>query len=172
MPTSTTTPPARLVLALDELLALANAHERAELTRYRQLAFGFLPFDTATSRLMASLGVECEQRLHDLRRVAEAHGPTPTAGDATARARPLERRAVIGFISSRGMAIDTLHQALADADYSRRFYEQLRTASAVPALHARLTAMIDQKRREHAVLQEHLASRDTLDHDGYRVAAG
>ncbi|TFH88613.1 hypothetical protein EQG41_01910 [Billgrantia azerbaijanica] len=170
MPTPITTP-ARLVLSLDELLALADAHERAEQARYRRLAFGFLTFDTTTSRLMASLGIECERRLQDLRRIATEHATTPACRDA-ARHRPVERRAIIGFVGDHGMALDTLRQALADADYSQRFYAQLRTASAVPELHARLTAIIDQKRSELAVLQEHLASRDPLAEGRYHAAAG
>lgn len=39
----------RLALVLDEPITLAVAHERTEITRYRRLAFSFLPFDITAS---------------------------------------------------------------------------------------------------------------------------
>ncbi|WP_163558617.1 hypothetical protein [Halomonas sp. NO4] len=163
MPTpTTTTTTARLVLAPDELLTLAATHERAELARYRRLAFGFLTYDTALSRLMASLGIECERRLQALREAAERHGVAQVVGEHTERYRPWQHHLPLGLVTHHAMALDSLHQALADADYSQRFYAQLRTASAVPALDSLLAKILRQKGSEHAVLQEQLTSRGEL----------
>ncbi|MGM0702895.1 MAG: hypothetical protein ACQEUG_10920 [Pseudomonadota bacterium] len=171
MPTPSATA-ARLVFQCDELLALAKAHEGGELARYRRLAFGFLTFNTAISRLMASLGIECEKRLDTLRHAARQQEAEATPFDGSDRRPVVETRhagSPFRFISHYGMAIDTLHQAAADADYSRRFYEHLQMASAVPAFHPTLTAIIKQKRAECDVLQEYLSSSDDL---RYRASVG
>ena len=157
MPTIQTTT-ARLVLVLDELLTLADAHERAELDRYRRLAFNFLTFNTATSRLMASLGIQCERRVEELNRLAKRLGIDPaSAGGAKQRHGHRAHSTHRFFIDGQAAALDELQQAIAGADYSLRFYEHLQEASAIPALYPALSAMIRQKRAEHAVLQEYLA---------------
>ncbi|MCG6657602.1 hypothetical protein HOP52_07475 [Halomonas campisalis] len=155
--TQTTT--ARLVLVLDELLTLADAHERAELTRYRRLAFNFLTFNTATSRLMASLGIQCEIRVEELQRIARQLGidPSPTGGTKQRQGHN-GRSTHRFFIDGPDAALDELQQAIAGAEYSLHFYEHLRDASAIPDLFPALSAMIRQKRAEHAVLEEYLAS--------------
>jgi hypothetical protein len=144
---------ARLALVLDELLTLAEAHERAEVTRYRRLAFSFLPFDTAISRLMASLGIQCEMRVEELRRLCRQTGlPESTPGPATTSPPPF-------FINSHPLALETLAQTVKDAEYSLHFHKHLREASTVPALYPALSAIIKQKHAEHMVLEGFLASR-------------
>jgi hypothetical protein len=159
------TRPAKLALVLDELLALADAHESAELARYRRLAFSFLTYCTATSRLMAAMGIECEMRLEKLRRVSQQLGLQSPSAKGTSRRAGLNSASAQYFcISNQGMAIDELIQAIADAEYSLRFYEHLSEISAAPELYPILSAIIRQKQAEHAVLQERLASCDDLGH--------
>lgn len=149
----------RLVLAPTEQLSLAEAHERAELTRYRRLAFSFLPYDTAVSHLMASLGIQCEACLEELRRLVRLLGipPTDLRDHATRTgASPLL------FMANPAMALEALMQSVVDAEYSLRFYKHLRDTSSIAALYPPLTAILKQKRTEHAVLEEFLASRSEL----------
>ncbi|MFQ3786192.1 hypothetical protein [Halomonas sp. A29] len=145
----------RLALVLDELLTLAEAHERAEVARYRRLAFSFLPFDTAVSRLMASLGIQCEMRVEELRRLSHQLGLSELL---SAQATPGATSAPPFFISTEEVALEVLTQAMTDAGYSLHFHEHLREASTVPALYPALTTLIKQKRAEHAVLEGFLAS--------------
>lgn len=148
----------RLALVLDELLTLAEAHERAEVTRYRRLAFSFLPFDTAVSRLMASLGIQCEMRVEELRRLSRQLGrsePEATQSPKPSMPPPF-------FIDTPSLALETLSQAVSDAEYSLNFHKHLREASTVAALYPALTAVIKQKQAEHVVLQGFLASRNDL----------
>ncbi|AMC99692.1 hypothetical protein [Halomonas chromatireducens] len=153
---------ARLVLVLDELLTLAEAHEKAELSRYRQLAFSFLTFDTSVSRLMASLGIQCEMRIEELQRVSRQLGLSdgltelPTRGEQPSAAQPY-------FICSPDMASDVLEQAIIDAKYSLRFHQHLREATAIPALYPAMSVIIKQKQAEHAVLEGFMSSRSCLD---------
>ncbi|RCV90220.1 hypothetical protein [Billgrantia montanilacus] len=149
---------ARLVLVLDELLTLAEAHEKTELARYRQLAFSFLTFDTSVSRLMASLGIQCEMRIEVLQRVFRQLGLTdlPTSSEKTEAAQPY-------FICSPEMANDVLAQAITDAEYSLRFHQHLREASIIPALYPALSVIIKQKQAEHTVLEGFMTSLSCLD---------
>lgn len=146
----------RLALVLDELLTLAEAHERNEVMRYRRLAFSFLPFDTAVSRLMASLGIQCEMRVEELRRLSRQLGLPESSG---IQAQPSAALAASFFVSTQAVAYEVLTQAVTDAGYSLHFHEHLREASTVPALYPALTAVIKQKRAEHTVLEGFLASR-------------
>lgn len=148
----------RLALVLDELLTLAEAHERAEVMRYRRLAFSFLPFDTAVSRLMASLGIQCEMRVEELHRLAHQMGRT---APETTHSQPTNIPTPF-FIDTPLLALETLHQAVSDAEYSLHFHKHLREASTVPALYPALTAVIKQKQAEHVVLKGFLASRSDL----------
>lgn len=158
MPTTQTTT-AKLVLVLDELLTLADAHERAELNRYRRLAFSFLTFNTATSRLMASLGIQCEMRVEELKRMAEQLGHASSPARGTQQHHGHHGNSTHRFvIDGPDAALDELQQAIAGAEYSLHFYEHLREASAIPALDPALSAILRQKRAEHAVLQEYRAA--------------
>ncbi|WP_445156820.1 hypothetical protein [Halomonas sp. E14] len=148
------------MLTPTEQLNLAEAHERAELTRYRRLAFSFLPYDTAVSHLMASLGIQCEACLEEQRRLVRQLGLPPTDfrdHGAPATASPLL------FMANPTMALEAIMQSVIDADYSVRFYRHLRDTSSVAAFYPALTAILKQKRREHALLEEFLASRIELE---------
>ncbi|MCC5884396.1 MAG: hypothetical protein JJU25_17400 [Halomonas sp.] len=150
---------ARMALVLDELLTLAEAHERAEVIRYRRLAFSFLPFDTTVSRLMASLGVQCEMRVEELRRLSRQLGLPDIGSKQTTQTTtppPL-------FIDTPLQAFEVLVQAVNDAENSKHFHKHLREVGTVPALYPAQTAMIKQKQAEHAVLEGFLASRTELD---------
>ncbi|MGR2737907.1 hypothetical protein ACUY1T_05605 [Billgrantia sp. Q4P2] len=149
----------RLALVLDELLTLAEVHERTEVVRYRRLAFSFLPFDTAVSRLMASLGIQCEMRVEELRRLSRQLGLPEPPG---VQPQPSTVSAPPFFITTQDVAFEVLTQAVTDAGYSLHFHEHLREASTVPALYPALTAVIKQKRAEHTVLEGFLASRSEV----------
>ncbi|PMR76570.1 hypothetical protein [Billgrantia endophytica] len=151
------------MLVLDELLTLAEAHEKTELSRYRQLAFSFLTFDTSVSRLMASLGIQCEMRIEELRRVSRQLGLAESPASQTMASTGLTRGAQPYFICDQGTALEVLAQAIADAKYSLRFHKHLREASAIPALYPALSVIIKQKQAEHAVLDGFLATRSSLD---------
>jgi hypothetical protein len=153
----------RRVLILDELLSLADTHESVELMRYRRLAFSFLTFNTAISRLMVSIGVECERRLEELRQAAQRLGVVESSRISAMQQAKQHGGTTQHFcIDSGDMALDELNQAIADSEYSLRFYERLREASAVPELHSLLLGIVKQKRAELAVLEERLASWDDL----------
>ncbi len=108
----------------EELLDLAGDHEHDELERYRGLAFRFLAFSGATSRLMAALGIECEMRLAGLARAARRLGLDEPHSEAAMR---LATPAVAppALIGSLTMARDALSQAMTDAATSRQFYARL-----------------------------------------------
>ncbi|MCH4564202.1 hypothetical protein MKP05_13885 [Halomonas sp. EGI 63088] len=152
---------------VDQLLALAGSHELAELTRYRRLAFSFLTFNTAISRLLAGLGIECETRLKKLAHIAqrlELLYPLSSSERYYAKLHAKLRQkeaAPCHFIGSEDMAIDALTQALMDAEASRCFYEQLREASPA-SLHFLLAAIVQQKQAELGVLSERLTSGEGL----------
>ncbi|GHE20824.1 hypothetical protein [Halomonas urumqiensis] len=159
----TTTPSlARLVLVLDKLLSLADTHERDELARYRQLAFSFLTYDTAVSRLMASLGIQCEMRLETLEWVTKEFGLPPRASRPSSHTHQANRQRTARlvnqhfFINDPRMACDELNHAIDKAAFSLHFYDNLMEASAMPALTPVLSAIIKQKRTEHAVLVDYL----------------
>ncbi|MDI5891530.1 hypothetical protein [Halomonas rhizosphaerae] len=138
----------------EELLGLASDHERDELERYRGLAFRFLAFSSATSRLMAALGIECEMRLAGLARAACRLGLDEPRGDAATRlAAPAVAPPVL--VDSLKMARDALSQAMADAAASRRFYARLGEVGAASSLGHEFVAIARQKQAELAILREH-----------------
>nr|WP_156889276.1 hypothetical protein [Halomonas sp. 1513] len=142
-----------------ELQALASAHELEELHRYRQLAFAFLTFDTATSRLMAALGIECELRLETLdERSAEPNHRSPyRLHKHMASRRDAPRRATIDTLAP---AREALIQAAADAKASCHFYATLSDNCTVAALYPMLKAIVRQKQAELQVLEEHRIRSD------------
>ncbi|MFC3284540.1 hypothetical protein [Litchfieldella rifensis] len=142
---------AKLVLLPEELLVLANAHERQEMNHYRRLAFGFLPFDLGMSKLMAALGIECERRLDEQRQASQR-----LALPDTLTAHETRHAKQYFFVVNRDMAMETLTQAIAVADYSLRFSEHLLDANATPELDPMLTAFVKQKRAECRILQDSL----------------
>lgn len=169
-PRSPTPPPlstCRNIWRVDQLLALAGTHELAELTRYRRLAFSFLTFNTAISRVLAGLGIECEMRLKELAHIAqrlELLYPLSSSDRYYAMLHAKLRKKDTDpyhFIGSEGMAIEALTQAMLDAEASRRFYEQLLEASPA-TLHSLLATIVQQKQAELGVLSEKLTDGDGL----------
>lgn len=144
----------------EELLGLARAHERDELERYRGLAFRFLAFSSATSRLMATLGIECETRLSGLARAARRLGLEAPHVEAETRLAA-RAEAPPGLIDSLRMARDALSQAMADAAVSRGFYARLSELGAASSLGHEFDAIARQKRAELAILGEHCLDRGT-----------
>ncbi|WP_416139627.1 hypothetical protein ACM26W_04295 [Halomonas sp. HK25] len=138
----------------EELLALAGDHERTELERYRDLAFRFLAFSSAASRLMAALGIECEMRLSGLLRAARRLGlEEPRAGGAIQPAAPAVTAP--GLISSLAMARGALSKAMTDAAASQRLYVRLGELGAGCSLGHEFVAIARQKQAELAILREH-----------------
>lgn len=141
-------------LLSEELLDLAGDHEHDELQRYRGLAFRFLAFSSATSRLMAALGIECEMRLSGLARAARRLGLDEPHSDAATRlaAPAVAPPALIGSLT---MARDALSQAMTDAAASQRFYARLGELGAASSLGHEFVAIARQKQAELAILREH-----------------
>ncbi len=138
----------------EELLAFARDHERSELDRYRGLAFRFLTFSSAASRLMAALGIECEMRLTGLERAARRLGleEFPISG-ARRLAAPAAKAP--GLIGSLTKARAALSQAMVDAAASQRLYERLGELGAGSSLGREFIAIARQKQTELAILNEH-----------------
>ncbi|MBE0489785.1 MAG: hypothetical protein IBX53_11970 [Halomonas sp.] len=150
----------------EELLALAGDHEHAELERYRDLAFRFLAFNSATSRLMATLGIECERRLSGLARAARRLGPDLSLNlgldKSRANAAPcLAAPAATApdLIDSLAMARDALSQAITDAAASQRLYVRLGELGAGCSLGHDFVAIAHHKQAELAILREHCLER-------------
>ncbi|MGJ7460391.1 hypothetical protein ACR80S_04630 [Halomonas sp. MA07-2] len=146
----------------EELLALAGDHEHAELERYRDLAFRFLAFSSATSRLMATLGIECEMRLSGLARAARRLSlnlglDTPLANAAARLAAPAATAP--GLIGSLAMARGALSQAMTDAAASQRLYVRLGELGAGCSLGHEFVAIARHKQAELAILREHCLVR-------------
>lgn len=154
MPTRPT--PSLLPLAPEALLALAGNHERAELDRYRGLAFRFLAFSSATSRLMAALGIECEMRLAGLARA----GLEDRHAEATPRLTPPVATPP-DLIGSLAMARDALSQAMTDAAASQRLYARLGELGVASSLGHEFAAIARQKQAELAILREHCLESGT-----------
>lgn len=146
-----------LTLLPQEQLVLASSHENREMYRYRRLALGFLPYAADTSRLMAALGSECEQRLGTLGRVAERLGLSACITTADARherSLPVTATQRHFFITDDAMADQTLEQALEAARHSRHFSERLLETNATPELHEPFLTFTGQKHIACRVLQE------------------
>ncbi|MCL7940309.1 hypothetical protein M8009_08340 [Halomonas sp. ATCH28] len=139
----------------DEQLLLAHEHESREMERYRGLALSFLPTHPHVSRLMAALGIECEQRIAALEALAEQLKLSQFL-----LTRPSRHPALPGasqlhlFITDDTMACQALSHALAVAHYSRRFSELMARYCQLPALDALLAQFIDHKRTACQLLEE------------------
>ena len=144
----------------EELLTLAGNHEHAELERYRDLAFRFLAFSSAASRLMAALGIECEMRLSVLARAARRLGLEEPRTDGAVRIGAPVAGAP-GLITSQAMARAALSRAMTEADASQRLYTRLGRLGAGSSLGQEFTAFARQKQTELAILREHCLDGDT-----------
>jgi hypothetical protein len=140
--------------ATDEQLIFAHKLERREMLRYRGLALSFLPTRPHISRLMAALGVECEQRslaLDELAKRLEIRDYQPT---------PLPRRLWLPktnvhlFIVNEILAHQALDYALSAAHHSRQISALLAQFSRMDNLKALLQHFVEQKRQECRLLEE------------------
>lgn len=143
-----------LLLLPHEQLTLANAHETAELQRYRRLTLSFLPRAPQTSRLMATLGLQCEKRLATLRQMAHH-----LELDACVRVEPV---AAMSFHTPHGhffviddlMGEQMIEQAICTAVESKNYFEWLLNTNATPELHQLLLDFVREKEGECRVLLE------------------
>lgn len=139
----------------DEQLRLAHDHEHREMQRYRGLALSFLPTRPRVSRLMAAIGVECEQRLAALEAMADhlqLRHCLPT--EPPRRFRLPEAHRLHLFIANDAMACQALGYALAAAHHSRQFSELLVRFCHAAELDALLGHFVEQKRNECRLLEE------------------
>ncbi|MEQ6888879.1 hypothetical protein ABE957_09370 [Halomonas sp. CS7] len=139
----------------DQPLSLTYDHESREMERYRGLALSFLPTRPHISRLMAALGIECEQRLGALETLAEQLQRRHCLPANLARRRVLaEQYRLHLFISDDAMASQTLSYALAFAQHSLQFSELMARHCQLARLDALLTRFVDGKRHECRLLEE------------------
>lgn len=142
-----------------ELLALAIDHEREEMHRYRHLAFLFLPFGRGISPLMATLGIECEERLTEMHRVARENGLSLPCVDSSGRAPPASGES-FDLINNRGQALATLRRTEVRAEHAVRVAEHLQKINVTPALQSLLPGQMAQKQAECHILRELIAAYD------------
>ncbi|MBB3229903.1 hypothetical protein [Halomonas stenophila] len=156
-----------------ELLALAGDHERQEMGHYRRLAFRFLPFGRGISRLMATLGIECERRLVDIHgSVGELDPPPSRVAPPTGHAwqAGAESGKASGLIAGRGQALAALKLAEARAEHAVRVAAHLQEINATPFLQTLLLGMLAQKQAERHILAELVAAYDGEDAEDARLA--
>ncbi|MCC5883995.1 MAG: hypothetical protein JJU25_15345 [Halomonas sp.] len=144
-----------LLLLPYEQLTLANAHEAAELQRYRRLTLSFLPVAPQTSRLMATLGLQCEKRLDTLRQTAallELEACVSKHPFAPPNYSMAQRHF---FVVDHSMASEVIEQTVRTAVESKNFFEWLLNTNATPELHQPLVDFVREKEGESRVLLEH-----------------
>tara|TARA_B100000700_G_scaffold33357_1_gene32043 strand:- start:8657 stop:9193 length:537 start_codon:yes stop_codon:yes gene_type:complete len=126
-------------------------HEQAERQRYRLTAFHFLSFDTATSRLLTVLGMECEARLEVLGALAGTmEMPSPRCQGGT--------RGLTSLVQNDepiSAARRQFSKTIAAAKRAQQFYEAMCDSNTALALQAFLHDGFHQKRAEYRVLLEH-----------------
>ncbi|RTR05058.1 hypothetical protein [Halomonas nitroreducens] len=158
----------------DELLALASDQERQEMGHYRRLAFGFLPFGRGISRLMATLGIECERRLGDIHRQARDLAAGASASESSAgpdRAGRAGSGKTICLITGRGQALAVLKHAEAWAEYAVRVAMHLQEVNATPCLQPLLLGLLAQKQAERHILAELVTAYDGQEAEDARLAS-
>lgn len=142
-----------------EQLALAYSHEVDELKRYRWLALNFLSTESTASCLMAAIGMECEQRLRELQKVARHMeldacvnelAPWATSVDDPASQRVVE---LDETVTQR-----ILLQVESSAMETYRFFAWLLETNATPELHRPFLAFVNQKNNEYQVIREYRES--------------
>lgn len=159
MPPRMNAPNAVRAYPTDEQLTFAHDLERREMQRYRGLALSFLPTQPHISRLMAALGIQCEQRLNALESLAERlnlrdclpgeQPPWPQLRFRLSQAQPLYR-----FITDEAMACHTLAYALAAAEHSRQLSELLAQSCGTADVDTLFGDFIEQKQSECHLLEE------------------
>lgn len=147
--------PPCIITLTEELLALANDHERHEYHRYRWLSLRFLTYHRGISKLMQALAGESQQRVQALIEAA-ASLPIrePVLRDPATQAWQAPSIQSHFFIFDDDVAAQELSRALLEEWRSRRFYERLQACNGIPDLHAWLNACIGQTRSQFQILQE------------------
>ncbi|MFG6157491.1 hypothetical protein ACGTNG_01660 [Halomonas sp. 1390] len=139
----------------DQPLSLTYDHESHEMERYRGLALSFLPTRPEVSRLMATLGIECERRLGALETLAEQLQRRHCLPATLARRRAIaEQYRLHLFISDDAMAAQTLNYALAFAQHSLQFSKLMARHCELARLDTLLDRFVDSKRHECRLLEE------------------
>lgn len=146
-----------LIFLPQEQLNLAHSHEKSELNRYRCLALRYLPFNTAISRLMAAIGMECAHRLLSLQVVARC-----MELEACIDAHLLLETSLFNNNSQHFFVVNALMErqilvgALEAAKSTCTFFGWLLETNASPELHQPLFTFTAQKNKECRILQEYL----------------
>lgn len=140
--------------ATDEQLIFAHKLERREMLRYRGLALSFLPTRLHVSRLMAALGVECEQRSLALDELAKRLEISNCLSAPPPKRLWLPKANVHLFIVNDTLAHQALDYALSAAHHSRQISALLAQFSRMDDLKALLQRFVEQKRHECRLLEE------------------
>ncbi len=144
-----------LTLLPQEQLSIAHTHETGELNRYRRLALSFLPIAPHISRLMAALGIECEERIQTLRNVARQLELDACVSLNPPRESPfLPRSPQHFFVVDDAMSRDALMATEDAAEVTCRLFAWLLETNATPELHRPLQAFVAQKNNEYRIIQE------------------
>lgn len=143
-----------LLLLPYEQLTLANAHETAELQRYRRLTLSFLPQAPQTSRLMATLGLQCEKRLDMLRQAARGLELEACIREMPVCAPSFAWDQRHFFVVDDFMGDQVIEQAVRAAVESKNFFDWLLNTNATPELHQPLVNFVKEKEGECRVLLE------------------
>ncbi|UYG05652.1 hypothetical protein OCT51_09935 [Halomonas sp. LR3S48] len=138
-----------------EQLTLANAHEAAELQRYRRLALSFLPHAPQTSHLMATLGLQSEKRLDMLRQAARCLELEACVSEVPLSASNFTLDQRHFFVIDDIMGNQIIEQAVRSAAESKHFFEWLLNTNATPELHQPLVNFVREKEGECRVLLEY-----------------
>lgn len=136
----------------------AHKLERREMLRYRGLALSFLPTRPPISRLMAALGVECEQRslaIQELAKCLEIRDRLPTSLPSRLW---FPRPRVHLFIVNDVLAHRALDYILSAAHHSCQISAVLAQLTRTDSLKALLEQFVEQKRHECRQLEEAKAS--------------
>ncbi|MGQ4877126.1 hypothetical protein ACOJCM_00965 [Billgrantia sp. LNSP4103-1] len=143
-----------LLLLPQEQLTLANAHEAAELQRYRRLTLSFLPKAPHTSRLMATLGLQSEKRLATINEVARQLDLEACVAASPRDTASLHSLHGHFFIIDDTMGDQVIEQSIRAAVESKHYFEWLLNTNATPELHRPLVNFVREKDGECRVLLE------------------
>ncbi len=138
----------------DEQLIFAHKLERREMLRYRGLALSFLPTRPHTSRLMAALGVDCEQRSLALEELAKCLEISDCLSASLPRRLWLPKANVHLFIVNDVLAYQALDYALSAAHHSCQISALLAQFSRMDNLKTLLQHFVEQKQHECRQLEE------------------
>ncbi|MCE8025589.1 hypothetical protein [Billgrantia aerodenitrificans] len=144
-----------LLLLPHEQLTLAYEHEAAELQRYRRLTLRFLPRAPQTSRLMATLGLQCEKRLGQLHQVAVCLELEACIVRAPGNVAPFPIPEPHFFIVDEVMGEQMIEHAIRAAMESKHFFDWMLNTNATAELHRPLLNFVSEKEGECRVLLEY-----------------